>query len=75
MPGDEHLCEYLPWVSDPVTKPWEKYDVSLYDWDLWDQLRGQGHDNIARMGDGQMRIDALRDVDGEGGLEIIETVM
>jgi alpha-galactosidase len=74
MPGDEHLCEYLPWVSDPVTKPWEKYDVSLYDWDLWDQLRGQGHDKIARMGDGRMSIDALRDVDGEGVLEIVETV-
>ena len=24
IPGDEHLCEYLPWVSDPLTKPWEK---------------------------------------------------
>ena len=33
IPGDEHLCEYLPWLSDPPTKPWEKYDVSLYDWD------------------------------------------
>ncbi|MCB0176485.1 MAG: hypothetical protein KDJ97_38660, partial [Anaerolineae bacterium] len=43
IPGDEHLCEYLPWLSDPVTKPWEKYDVSLYEWDLWDELRGQGH--------------------------------
>ncbi len=74
IPGDEHLCEYLPWVSDPITKPWEKYDISLYDWDLWDQLRGHGHEDIARMADGRESIDHLRHVDSEGALEIIENV-
>ena len=71
IPGDEHLCEYLPWLSDPLTKPWEKYDVSLYDWDFWAQNRGDGHDNIARMAAGEMPIDALRDADSEGALEMI----
>jgi alpha-galactosidase len=74
MPGDEHLCEYLPWVSDPMTKPWEKYDLSLYDWDLWDQLRDQGHQEIARMGAGQAGLDHLRNADSEGALEIIENI-
>jgi alpha-galactosidase len=74
IPGDEHLCEYLPWVSDPVTQPWEKYDLSLYEWDLWDKLRGQGHEDIARMGEGQMSIEGLRDADSEGALEIIENI-
>ena len=32
IPGDEHLCEYLPWVSDPDTQPWKKYDLELYEW-------------------------------------------
>jgi alpha-galactosidase len=32
-PGDSHLCEYLPFVADPVTKPWEKYDLKLQSWD------------------------------------------
>jgi alpha-galactosidase len=32
-PGDSHLCEYLPWVSDPITKPWEKYDLKLQSWE------------------------------------------
>ena len=27
VPGDEHLDEYLPWCSDPLTKPWEKFDL------------------------------------------------
>jgi alpha-galactosidase len=74
IPGDEHMCEYLPWVSDPITKPWEKYEVSLYDWELMDQLRGEGHEDIARMADGRESIDSLRDADSEGALEIIEAV-
>jgi alpha-galactosidase len=74
IPGDEHLCEYLPWLSDPVTKPWEKYEISLYDWDRMDQLRGQGHAEIAKMGDGRLPIDHLRGLDSEGALEIIESI-
>jgi len=74
IPGDEHLCEYLPWASDPVTRPWEKYEISLYDWDLADQLRGVGHDDIAKMGEGKRSIDHLRDADSEGALEMIENI-
>jgi alpha-galactosidase len=74
IPGDEHMCEYLPWVSDPITKPWEKYEISLYDWDLMDQRRGVRHADIARMADGVESIDALRDADSEGALEIIENI-
>jgi len=74
VPGDEHLCEYLPWVSDPLTRPWEKYEISLYDWDLMDKLRGQGHDEIAKMGDGRMSVDHLRGADSEGALEVIENI-
>jgi alpha-galactosidase len=74
IPGDQHLCEYLPWVSDPLTKPWEKYEIDLYDWDLWDRLRDQGHEKIAKIGNGQMGIDHLRHVDSEGAVEVIENI-
>ena len=74
IPGDEHLCEYLPWLSDPVTKPWEKYDVSLYEWDVWDELRGQGHADIARLGEDTASLNELRDADSEGALEMIENI-
>jgi len=74
IPGDEHLCEYLPWLSDPLTRPSEKYDISLYEWDLWDSLRGQGHDDIAKLGEGTMSLDELREADSEGALEIIENI-
>ncbi|MFQ5435294.1 MAG: hypothetical protein ACE5FD_10505 [Anaerolineae bacterium] len=71
IPGDEHLCEYLPWLSDAITKPWDKYDVSLYDWDYWAQDRHSGHDDIARMAAGDQPVDALREADSEGALEMI----
>jgi alpha-galactosidase len=74
IPGDEHLCEYLPWLSDPVTRPWEKYEVSLYDWERNDRLRGEGHQAIARMGDGLDSIDELREADSEGAEELIEAI-
>ena len=74
IPGDEHLCEYLPWASDPLTKPWEKYTLSLYDWDLMAQLRDFGHNDIAKMADEQATIKHLRDADSEGALEIIENI-
>lgn len=72
IPGDEHLCEYLPWVSDPITRPWEKYDLSLYDWDMREQGREEGHTEIERMGKGEKPIDKLKETNSEGALEVIE---
>jgi alpha-galactosidase len=72
IPGDEHLCEYLPWLSDSGTKPWEKYEVSLYDWDYWDQDRAGGHLNMMKMASGEMDIAPLLEADSEGALEVIE---
>jgi len=74
IPGDEHLCEYLPWVSDPSTRPWEKYDISLYEWEVWEQLRGMGHADVAKMADGRATVDHLREADSEGAREIIEAI-
>lgn len=31
--GDSHMCEYLAYTHDPMTKPWEKYDLKLQSWD------------------------------------------
>jgi alpha-galactosidase len=74
VPGDSHLCEYLPWVSDPSTKPWEKYHLPLYDWDLNAAVRGFEHERLKSMADGEATIDGLIDTDSEGALEMIENV-
>jgi len=74
VPGDTHLCEYLPWVSDPVTKPWEKYNLRLYDWDLNAAVREFQHERLRQMADGETTISGLEETDSEGALEIIENI-
>ena len=74
VPGDTHLCEYLPWLSDPVTKPWEKYNIRLYDWDLFAEIRNFELDRLNEMANGNTTIEALLDTDSEGALEMIESV-
>jgi alpha-galactosidase len=74
VPGDSHLCEYLPWVSDPLTRPWEKYHLPLYDWDLNAAVREFEHERLKSMADGEATIDGLKDTDSEGALEMIENV-
>jgi alpha-galactosidase/6-phospho-beta-glucosidase family protein len=72
VPGDTHLCEYLPWVSDSQTKPWDKYNIHLYDWDLMASFRDFGLDHINEMAGGHQTIEHLLDTDSEGALEMIE---
>jgi alpha-galactosidase len=74
VPGDTHLCEYLPWVTDPVTRPWEKYDLRLYDWDLNAAIRDFRHERMKGMADGSSTIESLEETDSEGALEMIENV-
>lgn len=74
VPGDTHLCEYLPWVSDPKTRPWEKYTLRLYDWERAAAARGDGHELMRKMGAGLEPVDGLKDATSEGALEIIENV-
>ncbi len=74
VPGDTHLCEYLPWLSDPLTRPWDKYNIRLYDWDLFAEIRNFELDRLSEMASGIRTIDALLDTDSEGALEMIESV-
>jgi alpha-galactosidase len=74
VPGDTHLCEYLPWLSDPVTKPWDKYNVRLYDWDTMANLRDFDLDRLNEMSNGNITLDGLLDTDSEGALEMIENI-
>jgi len=74
VPGDTHLCEYLPWVTNPVTQPWDKYNLRLYDWDLNTAVREFQHDRHRRMADGEATIEGMEDADSEGALEMIENI-
>ncbi len=74
VPGDTHLCEYLPWVSDPQTRAWERYNIRMYDWDTMANLREFELDRLKDMGGGFMTVDGLLERDSEGALEMIENV-
>jgi alpha-galactosidase len=74
VPGDTHLCEYLPWVSDPQTKPWQKYNLRLYDWEAMAAVRDEELNRLNEMANGNMTIEELLDTDSEGALEMIENI-
>jgi alpha-galactosidase len=74
VPGDTHLCEYLPWLSDSQTKPWDKYNIRLYDWNLFAAVRDFELDRLSGMANNETTIAALLDTDSEGAMEMIENV-
>lgn len=74
VPGDEHLCEYLPWCSDPQTKPWQKYEISLYDWDIYTDRRAEFKQRLEGLADGSLPIAELRAARSEGAAELVENV-
>src|SRR5512134_2113546 len=68
------FCYYFPWSSDAQTKPWETYNIRLYDWDLFAAVRDFELDRLNEMADGKQTIEHLLDTDSEGALEMIENV-
>lgn len=74
VPGDTHLCEYLPWASDAQTRPWEKFNLRLYDWERAERSRDDGLQLIQRMGQGAAPVEELKGATSEGAVEIIENV-
>ena len=74
VPGDTHLCEYLPWMSDPITKPYESFNIRLYDWEVMASVRDFSLDRLNEMAKGNATIDGLLETDSEGALELIENI-
>jgi alpha-galactosidase len=70
--GDSHICEYLPWVHDPISKPWEKYHLKLQDWMGNRQRRKDSWERIDAYIEGSRSIDELQWTISEGVPEIIE---
>ena len=73
-PGDSHLCEYLPWVHDPIAKPWEKYDLKLQSWDGNRQRRAERWATAQAIVSGARPVDELRGAISEGIAEIVEAI-
>jgi alpha-galactosidase len=60
--GDSHMCEYLSYTHDPITKPWEKYDLKLQSWDGNRRRRAARWALAEALVSGQQSLEELRDV-------------
>jgi alpha-galactosidase len=72
--GDAHLCEFLPWTHDPISRPWEKYNLELQSWDGNRRRRADRKALAAAIVAGAEPVDKLREVHSEGVPEIIEAI-
>jgi alpha-galactosidase len=72
VPGDTHLSEYLPYVHNPDTRPWERYQLRLYNWDRAVHGRVELWREIERLSsNGGAGLDKLRDLPSEGISEVV----
>ena len=75
IPGDEHLCEYLPWVSDPTTEPWKKFDLDLYEWQGHSQDREDNWEKLEAAVQSREAPEEFIPSYSEGALEVIENIV
>jgi alpha-galactosidase len=61
-PGDSHVCEFLPWTHDCVTKPWEKYHLKLQSWEGNRRRRAERWRIAQELVNGERSINEMRDV-------------
>ena len=73
--GDTHIAEYLPYTHDPVTKPWERYRIALYDWAGAARGRERMWGEIERLAaEGGPDLERLRHAHSEGVYEVIHGI-
>ncbi len=59
VPGDCHMCEYLPYTHNMHRDTWAKYNIQMYDLDRGSRNREKLWDSIHRMGDGSLPVVSL----------------
>jgi alpha-galactosidase len=73
--GGTHLAEYLPYLHNPVTRPWERYRIEVFDWDDAIRRREEGWGQIARLGaEGGPDLERLRYSNSEGVYEVVHGI-
>jgi alpha-galactosidase len=74
VPGDTHLCEYLAWTHDAQARPWERYNIRLYDWNGNEAFRDLSQNMMANIASGSLSVEGLRDAVSEGAVELVEAI-
>ena len=74
IPGDTHLVEYLHLAHDPLAKPWEHYEIPLYDWGSNEAVRVYLRNMMANIAGGSLSVDGMKEVHSEGAAELIAAI-
>lgn len=75
VPGDCHLCEYLPYTHNIHRKTWERYDIQMYDFAWAEEGRAKMWAEIDRMLSGDIPLSRLEDLETERGEFIIAGIL
>lgn len=73
-PSDSHLCEFLPYVHDPIKKPWERYNLHTQSWSGNLDRRSGRRELAQKIVNGEEPVDQLKNLRSEGVPELIEGV-
>ena len=73
-PSDSHLCEFLPFVHDPVKKPWERYGLHTQSFSGNHARREVRRELARKVVAGEEPVEQLRKLRTEGVPEIVEGV-
>ncbi len=72
--GDAHICEFLPWTHDPITKPWEKYHLTLQSFEGNRRRRADRRAIAEEIVRGERSVEELRGLRSESIPEIVEGI-
>ncbi|MGQ9474377.1 MAG: hypothetical protein ACUVRN_10085, partial [Candidatus Caldatribacteriaceae bacterium] len=75
VPGDCHLCEYLPYTHNVHRKTWERYDIQMYDFEWATKNREKMWEEIEKTIKGELSLSRFADVETERGEFIIAGIL
>lgn len=75
VPGDCHLCEYLPYTHSVNRKTWERYDIQMYDFEWAEQSRQKMWEEIEKILEGKTPLEKMEEVETERGEFIIAGIL
>jgi alpha-galactosidase/6-phospho-beta-glucosidase family protein len=76
MCGDSHIAEYLPWVTDARTKPWEKYHLNppRFAPERRAQRLERERQHLRDVADGTASLDEFREGSGERAVAVAAAI-
>ncbi|WP_438316430.1 hypothetical protein ACP6EK_00615 [Candidatus Caldatribacterium sp. SIUC1] len=75
VPGDCHLCEYLPYTHNVHRKTWERYDIQMYDFEWAKRGREKMWEEIEQAVRGEIPLSRFEELETERGEFIIAGIL